>query len=364
MAQFCQVTNDDARKLEYEDTSSEKYEETNLLDEVNIYFDISKLLELVSREIGAPKASSEEPPNLELKQLPSQLRYVPTSKVKGATEPKHYWGSEFDQSKAEQEHVVGKRGRGLSAKLIARTSSPSSLNQDSSFLHQRSMATTSTPNKVFFNEEIHMKYDEQFASRSLIFKTSFDTKNEPNVDFTPEFMLVHNVSKLDSDKALAVKRTLIMTTTGRQLTEVESKDKGKGKVKETTPKPRVVSDLYANRFVGIASKNHSKPRGYLTKVGKNGDQEHYALHYLHNWNIALRETLLSLSPGVMPVFPIFPVDLFAERTVKPANPTAILPPHQMSPMLGQMAYINAQRKNKIVDPTKDPCTKIRSERKR
>ncbi|KAK8559969.1 hypothetical protein V6N12_012779 [Hibiscus sabdariffa] len=33
-------------------------------------------------------------------------------------------------------------------------------------------------------------------------------------------------------------------------------------------------------------------------------------------------------------------------------------------VLGPTAYINAQRKNKIVDPTKDPCTKIRSGRKR
>ncbi|KAK8670139.1 hypothetical protein V6N13_104900 [Hibiscus sabdariffa] len=88
--QLCPGTNDDARELEYEDMSSEEYEEPTLLDEVKNYFDISKPLELVGREIRAPKTSSEEPPNLELKQLPSHLRYVPTSEVKRATEPKHY----------------------------------------------------------------------------------------------------------------------------------------------------------------------------------------------------------------------------------------------------------------------------------
>ncbi|KAK8600230.1 hypothetical protein V6N12_050086 [Hibiscus sabdariffa] len=46
----------------------------------------------------------------------------------------------------------------------------------------------------------------------------------------------HHVPKLDSDKALKVKRTLVTTTTWRQLTGVESKHKGKRKVKETKPR--------------------------------------------------------------------------------------------------------------------------------
>ncbi|KAK8477646.1 hypothetical protein V6N11_034387 [Hibiscus sabdariffa] len=93
--------NDDARELEYEDTSSEEYEESTLLDE-----------------------------------------------VKGAAKPKHYYGAEFGQS--------------------------------------------------VFNEEIHKKYDEFFASRPFIFETSFDTKNEPSVGFTLEFMLVVTKHKWES----------------------------------------------------------------------------------------------------------------------------------------------------------------------
>ncbi|KAK8980606.1 hypothetical protein V6N11_063206 [Hibiscus sabdariffa] len=136
---------------------------------------------------------------------------------------------------------------------------------------------------------------------------------------TPIKVLLMNkfTRKDDHEERMELPHSIIM----RQLTEAESKDKGKGKVKETTPKPRAARDLFANRSIVIASKNHSKPRGYLRKVGKNGDQEHHALHYLHNWDIALRETLLSLSPGVILVFPIFPVDLFAEGTQKLASPT-------------------------------------------
>ncbi|KAK8574977.1 hypothetical protein V6N12_062654 [Hibiscus sabdariffa] len=52
------------------------------------------------------------------------------------------------------------------------------------------MAASSSPIKVFFNEEIHNKYEEQFASRPFIFKKFFDTKNGPKVSFTPEFMAV------------------------------------------------------------------------------------------------------------------------------------------------------------------------------
>ncbi|KAK8584478.1 hypothetical protein V6N13_109873 [Hibiscus sabdariffa] len=97
VAQLYQGTNDDVGELEYEDTSGEEYEEPTLLDEVKMYFDISKPLELVGRDVGAPKTSNEEPLNLELEQLSSHLRYFLTSKVKGGTEPKHYYGAEFDQ---------------------------------------------------------------------------------------------------------------------------------------------------------------------------------------------------------------------------------------------------------------------------
>ncbi|KAK8600690.1 hypothetical protein V6N12_050542 [Hibiscus sabdariffa] len=60
------------------------------------------------------------------------------------------------------------------------------------------MATTSTLIKVFFNEEIRKKYDELFASRSFFFETSFDTKNEPNIGFTQEFMLMVTKHKWES----------------------------------------------------------------------------------------------------------------------------------------------------------------------
>ncbi|KAK8586236.1 hypothetical protein V6N13_130757 [Hibiscus sabdariffa] len=49
------------------DTSSDESEELNLLDDFIHYFDRSELLELAGREIRAPRVSSEEPSNLELK---------------------------------------------------------------------------------------------------------------------------------------------------------------------------------------------------------------------------------------------------------------------------------------------------------
>ncbi|KAK8563690.1 hypothetical protein V6N12_035831 [Hibiscus sabdariffa] len=60
------------------------------------------------------------------------------------------------------------------------------------------MVTSSSPIKVFFNEEIHKKYEEQFDSRPFIFEKYFDTKNEPNVVFTPEFMAVVKKHKWES----------------------------------------------------------------------------------------------------------------------------------------------------------------------
>ncbi|KAK8556418.1 hypothetical protein V6N12_002820 [Hibiscus sabdariffa] len=42
------------------------------------------------------------------------------------------------------------------------------------------------------------KYEEQLASRPFIFEKSFDTKNEHNVDFTPEFIVVVKKHKWES----------------------------------------------------------------------------------------------------------------------------------------------------------------------
>ncbi|KAK8589949.1 hypothetical protein V6N12_024338 [Hibiscus sabdariffa] len=52
------------------------------------------------------------------------------------------------------------------------------------------MVASSSLIKVFFNEEIHKKYEDQFDSRPFIFEKPFDTKNEPNVGFSPEFMAI------------------------------------------------------------------------------------------------------------------------------------------------------------------------------
>ncbi|KAK8979173.1 hypothetical protein V6N11_009383 [Hibiscus sabdariffa] len=120
--------------------------------------------------------------------------------------------------------------------------------------------------EVFFNEEIRKKYEVQFASRPFIFDKSFDTKNKPNIGFTPEFttvvkkhkwenfiqqrgeiypdvirefcahlltkdspflMIRDDMPKMESNEALVVKRTLITVVIWRQLIEVESKEKGK-----------------------------------------------------------------------------------------------------------------------------------------
>ncbi|KAK8584291.1 hypothetical protein V6N12_068536 [Hibiscus sabdariffa] len=60
------------------------------------------------------------------------------------------------------------------------------------------MATTSTPIKVFFNEEIQRKYEDNFSSRPFIFEKSFNLKNEHNVRFTPEFSSVVAKHKWES----------------------------------------------------------------------------------------------------------------------------------------------------------------------
>ncbi|KAK8536000.1 hypothetical protein V6N12_012663 [Hibiscus sabdariffa] len=73
--------------------------------------------------------------------------------------------------------------------------------ETSSLSHQTSSSTTATSSsliKVFLNEEIRKKYEEQFSSRPFIFEKSFDTKNELNVDFTPEFMAVVKKHKWES----------------------------------------------------------------------------------------------------------------------------------------------------------------------
>ncbi|KAK9034995.1 hypothetical protein V6N11_077046 [Hibiscus sabdariffa] len=59
-------------------------------------------------------------------------------------------------------------------------------------------ATSSTPIKVFYNEEILKKYEELFVSKPFIFEKYFDVKNKPNVGFTPEFMLVVTKHKWES----------------------------------------------------------------------------------------------------------------------------------------------------------------------
>ncbi|KAK9043133.1 hypothetical protein V6N11_071483 [Hibiscus sabdariffa] len=55
----------------------------------------------------------------------------------------------------------------------------------------------------------------------------------------------HNVPKLDSNKALVVKGTMIATATWRQLIGAETKEKGKGKGKVRTPKMRAAKSELA-----------------------------------------------------------------------------------------------------------------------
>ncbi|KAK8483044.1 hypothetical protein V6N12_003705 [Hibiscus sabdariffa] len=77
----------------------------------------------------------------------------------------------------------------------------------------------------------------------------------------------HNVPKLDLDKELEVKGTVIMAATWRNLTGLKPKRKG-------------------------------------------------------NWDVAIRETLMSLSPEIMPTFLTFLVDLFSGDFCQPACPKA------------------------------------------
>ncbi|KAK8539333.1 hypothetical protein V6N12_042962 [Hibiscus sabdariffa] len=60
------------------------------------------------------------------------------------------------------------------------------------------MAASSTPIKIFFNEEIRRKHEEDFSSRPFIFEKSFDLKNKANFGFTPEFLAVVTKHKWES----------------------------------------------------------------------------------------------------------------------------------------------------------------------
>ncbi|KAK8556201.1 hypothetical protein V6N12_002612 [Hibiscus sabdariffa] len=44
------------------------------------------------------------------------------------------------------------------------------------------MAASSTLIKIFFNEDICRKFEENFSSRPFIFEKSFNLKNEANVE--------------------------------------------------------------------------------------------------------------------------------------------------------------------------------------
>ncbi|KAK8556417.1 hypothetical protein V6N12_002819 [Hibiscus sabdariffa] len=67
---------------------------------------------------------------------------------------------------------------------------------------------------------------------------------------------------MESDEALVVKGTLITVARWRQLTRVESKDKGKGKVSEPTPKSK------ATKFVLVTAMLASSMT-LLSKVIQN-----------------------------------------------------------------------------------------------
>ncbi|KAK9033486.1 hypothetical protein V6N11_018517 [Hibiscus sabdariffa] len=66
----------------------------------------------------------------------------------------------------------------------------------------------------------------------------------------------HNAPKLDSDKVLAVKGTVIMAATWRNLTSVETKEKGKGK-----------------RFLTASPKAHSSTPIDATEPGSSTIEE-------------------------------------------------------------------------------------------
>ncbi|KAK8996646.1 hypothetical protein V6N11_081912 [Hibiscus sabdariffa] len=57
------------------------------------------------------------------------------------------------------------------------------------------MTSSSTPFKIFFNENIQKKYDVNFATRTICYGKSFEFKNEPNLGYSLKVVVVFKKHK-------------------------------------------------------------------------------------------------------------------------------------------------------------------------
>ncbi|KAK8998085.1 hypothetical protein V6N11_012617 [Hibiscus sabdariffa] len=84
------------------------------------------------------------------------------------------------------------------------------------------------------------------------------------------------------------------------MTEAESKDKGMGKMSEPTPKSKIAKSVPAisppTDSMTMFTKLIQNQENILHKLASMEIKNITLYHYLHNRDVALRETLMSLSP--------------------------------------------------------------------
>ncbi|KAK9018733.1 hypothetical protein V6N11_033780 [Hibiscus sabdariffa] len=109
-----------------------------------------------------------------------------------------------------------------------------------------------------------------------------------------------------------------------QLIGAETKEKRKRKV--STPNLRaaksVPTTLVLTDSVAMLTKVIQNQEAILPNLARLERKNIALLHYLNSWDVAIRETFMSLSPGIMPTFPIFHVDLFSRDFSQPTSPKA------------------------------------------
>ncbi|KAK8557673.1 hypothetical protein V6N12_009902 [Hibiscus sabdariffa] len=130
----------------------------------------------------------------------------------------------------------------------------------------------------------------------------------------------HNVTKMDSDEALVVKGTMIIVVPRRQLTSAKTKEKGKEK--ESTPKLRatIYVPTMPTDSVTMLTEVIQNQEVILHKLARLESKNITLWQHSNNRDVAIRETLVCLSPKIKPAFPTFPVDLFSRDFSQPASP--------------------------------------------
>ncbi|KAK8572967.1 hypothetical protein V6N12_029007 [Hibiscus sabdariffa] len=147
--------------------------------------------------------------------------------------------------------------------------------------------------------------------------------------------LRHKVPKLNSDKALAVKGTVISSATWRHLTGAETKEKEKVRMSEPTLKSGDAKSMPAPTPAKSLPEEPmpTNLRKYLLSINRNHEavfkkiqrMEHKSIklyHYINGRDNAIREVLSRIVPYDMPTFPLFPNSLFAGDCSLPPTPTS------------------------------------------